>query len=291
MMSQTRDLPPRQLLLLDIDENLVITMHSAADKSHISDSVEDYVDEYTLKDVSILPPDSDDDSEEDAAEEAEEKPTIIVRAICRKEWNEAFRKIAEINRKYKELRPDDNLPLITIKFLTNSNACAHEFMTNVFNMFYDATLATYLFSGNYEDYFYNAESQIQLRSSHKGIFMDMKFTQVWEQRYPGLTRENVCLVDDQIKYCQLAQQLHFSYIHNPTTRVGRPSTVFYRNEKERVFTELNAVIAKADSYCGNLAPIPKLARQGTFNKLLIAQPDWNFNAEPERNLRVSDKFI
>ena len=98
------DHPPRVKLLLDLDETLFVVLDGANDKSKMSDSADECLDEYTLVDVAIMPlieavealSDEDDVSEEEldestatprkcdnAEEDDAEEETIIVRAICR----------------------------------------------------------------------------------------------------------------------------------------------------------------------------------------------------------------
>lgn len=246
--------PPRQMLLLDLDENLFDVRLSSDDRSDLSASAELHLDKTSITKVSLFASvfSQSTDSEEDD-DENDNKPNNLIHAICKTEWSEVFAKVIAVNHRYRELKPEDKAPLVAVKILTTSTYERSKFMKNVFNKFYGEEVSNQLFGTDY--YYYNRSAftlspTIDIMS--KGSLMIFYYN-VWALSLPGLTQDHVYLVDDNISHTVSAKEYGFSAIHNPTNPKVRKPETSYAKEKDGVFKQLLDIVAVADKYCDELA--------------------------------------
>ena len=251
-------LPPRQMLLLDLDQNLVHVAHSPDDRSFLSASAELHLDKTSITNVSLFGPRPSEDEDEVINNE----PGNQIYAICKPEWTTVFEKIIAVNHRYRELNPVDTLPLIDVKILTLANYNRIKFMEDVFSKIYGEKLTNQLFrSGEY--YFYNYESQVVTKTvNDKGGCMSIYFFN-WKYDLPGLTTDRVYLVDDNSQNIVSARKYGFSAIHHPTNPKCRKPGTSYAKEKDGVFKQLHDIIAVAEKYCDDLAAAPAVSKEST----------------------------
>lgn len=244
---ETEDsLPPRQMLLLDLDENLVSVTFSGDDRSSLSASAELHLDKISITNVSIFT--------------SPNEPDNNIHAISKPEWTAVFEKIIEVNHRYRELNPSDTLPLIDVRILTLANYDRRKFMEDVFSKIYGEELTNQLFGSN-GFYFYNYQAQrISQSVDNKGACMFFYYA-AWETQLPGLRKDRVYLVDDNLKNVDSAILHGFSAIHHPTNPRGRRPFTSYAKEKDDVFKQIFDVIALSEKYCDELEAKPAVRKE------------------------------
>lgn len=250
--------PPRQIICVDLDENLVSVLHKDKTRSGLSESAEQciYFDkQLNLKFSSLCHSFTTEEDDDDDAE-------IVVRAINFQEWKSFFEKIVAVNKRYQQLVPEDCYQLINPFILTSASYTFKNFMDNVFKEFFGEELAREICgSGNR---FLNIHSQCLFQSEdEKGSCMDALYARVWTRKptkdlpnmsfIPDVAKENIWLIDDNSRHCQSACKLGFSAIHNSTSTLGRASTMFYKNEKPNIILQMQAIVDKAERHCDALA--------------------------------------
>lgn len=251
-------LPPRQMLLLDLDENLVSVKLSPDDRSTLSASAEAHLDKTSITKVSLFGP----KPSADDADVISNEPDNQIHAICKPEWTAVFEKIIAVNHRYRELNPADKLPLIDVKILTLASYDRRKFMEDVFSKFYGEIITNQLFKSS-EFYFYNYASQVMTKTvNNKGKCMSI-FFDYWKYNFPGLTKDRVYLVDDNLRNVDSARLHGFSAIHHPTNTKGRKPNTSYAQEKDGVFKQLHEIIAVAEKYCDQLEAKPAVRKESS----------------------------
>lgn len=250
--------PPRQIICLDLDENIVSVLYKSDQRSGLSNSAELCICPHTQLERKMSALHVNNPTTEQVCNDEE----VVVRALNLPEWKAFFEKVIAVNKRYKELSPDDTHPLIVSFILTSASYTFSGFMPNVFKEFFGEEIATEICGSSHR--FYNIHTQIMFQAhDDKGVCMNNMYNRVWTRKpdeklpnlnfVPDVSKENVWLIDDSERHCKSACRHGFSAIHNPTSTRNRSWMTFYTAEKEKVYKKMDAIVAKAEEYCNELA--------------------------------------
>jgi len=245
LSDQPQTQPLRQMLLLDLDHNLLLVDFGFVSQRNLSKSAEGFLDESYLENVNM-----------------EARANWIasrVHVICKEKWLSVFQKINTVNARYRELNPQDSVPLITVGVLTNATYSKKE-IHSVLSRFFGGEVIDALI-GKLDDniFYYNRHSQFMThkpgdgKGALMGHFFELPEPGVsWLKRIPGLKKEDIYLIDDDEENGKSVMTRQFSFIHHPTSVEGRDKGISYQNEHEGVFNKLHEIVAKAEKCCNEL---------------------------------------
>ncbi|KTD53137.1 hypothetical protein Lsan_3547 [Legionella santicrucis] len=222
----------RRLFVLDIDENLA-SIQLDEDKPHnLSKSAERSLSK----------------SSSGIINEPELTPGLLWKkatAFRRQEWKTFFEKIIAINERYKKQSHDD-IPLISIIFLTNASYDGEKFINNVFKHFFGEKLTSQLVPDL--DGFYNRQNQIQeIKYLDKSDYLEYLFPHL-QNKFALSNRSQIILIDDAQINIYGAKQYGFSAIHHPSNPSQRPSFFTFTAHGAQVFQQMHQMLKEAEDF-------------------------------------------
>ncbi|KTD15671.1 hypothetical protein Lgra_0337 [Legionella gratiana] len=232
MHMKNAKLSQRRLFVLDIDENLASIQFDEGEPHSLSKSAE--------RSLSQSPSGTVD------------KPELIPGMLCKKatafrqdEWKTFFEEIITINERYKK-QSSDNVPLISIIFLTNASYDGEKFMNNVFKHFFGAKLTEQLVPDPIG--FYNRQNQLKdMKYLDKSDYLEYLFPHL-QNKFALLNRSQIILVDDSQINIYGAKEYGFSAIHHPSNPTQRPSFFTFTTHGAQVFQQMHQVLKEADDF-------------------------------------------
>lgn len=243
-----------KILIFDLDETL-FEIRLQASASLLSQSGQSYLsksNEGVLKNAILV-------KSEDGCIQVDK-----VQAIARKQMEELFKKIYAIITKAKE---SDLTSPIAIKIITSSNYDEGP-IKNILNHFY-ADLGENVFtSGEFPIEFFNYDCLDKNLTSYltplgepvdpsKADLINKHFA-AWQATMPGLSKQDVYMIDNTDFNLRGVKDAGYSTIHYPTTPAHRSSITSFYRVVPSIFAQLHALVDEEQkSLEARLISVPK----------------------------------
>lgn len=225
-------LSQRRLFVLDIDENLASIQLDEDEPHNLSKSAERSLSQSTSGII----------------DKPELTPGLLWKkatAFRRLEWKTFFEEIITINECYKK-QSNDDIPLISIIFLTNATYDGEQFINNVFKHFFGEKITSQLIpdlSG-----FYNRQNQLQeIKYLDKSDYLEYLFPHL-QNKFALINRSQITLIDDSQINIYGAKEYGFSVIHHPSNPNQRPSFFTFTEHGAAVFQEMHRILKEANEF-------------------------------------------
>ncbi|QEY51706.1 hypothetical protein [Legionella longbeachae] len=222
----------RRLFVLDIDENLASIQLDEDEPHNLSKSAERSLSQ----------------SSSGIINQPDLIPGLLwtkATAFRRQEWKRFFEEIIKINERYKK-QSNDDIPLISIIFLTNASYDGEKFINNVFKHFFGEKITSHLvpdLSG-----FYNRQNQLQeIKYLDKSDYLEYLFPHL-QNKFALINRSQITLIDDSQINIYGVKEYGFSAIHHPSNPNQRPSFFTFTAHGAAVFEQMHRMLKGADDF-------------------------------------------